>query len=140
MPPTTHGPAASSFPQTISPSALPSLPYARQPARLNLCCSSSQKTKCSHLLRASYVSPRKRAQRTFELLNLGIKDPLPWNYHGACPDKLETNHCNARVQVTEDVREWDCEFVLHLPLQSLKTWYLLLSLDHLLSCSLIQVQ
>ncbi|CRK18311.1 hypothetical protein BN1723_002452, partial [Verticillium longisporum] len=29
-----------------------------------------------------YVSPRKRAQRTFELLNLGLRNPLPWQAHG----------------------------------------------------------
>ncbi|KAI1803702.1 phosphoglycerate mutase-like protein [Daldinia bambusicola] len=53
-----------------------------------------------------YVSPRKRAQRTFELLNLGIADPLPWKIHGAKP--LDASHpCNARVEVTEDIREWD---------------------------------
>ncbi|PNY29525.1 Sedoheptulose 1,7-bisphosphatase [Tolypocladium capitatum] len=52
-----------------------------------------------------YVSPRKRAQRTFELLNLGIAGGLPWTAHGgtAC-DGLE---CAARVEVTEDIREWD---------------------------------
>ncbi|KAI1080492.1 phosphoglycerate mutase family protein [Whalleya microplaca] len=53
-----------------------------------------------------YVSPRKRAQRTFELLNLGIPDPLPWKVHGAAP--LPSGHnCGARVEVTEDIREWD---------------------------------
>ncbi|KAK8102930.1 phosphoglycerate mutase family protein [Apiospora sp. TS-2023a] len=54
-----------------------------------------------------YVSPRTRAQRTFELLNLGIKDPLPWKAHGATPDKIEGNACEARVEVTQDIREWD---------------------------------
>ncbi|RWA14150.1 hypothetical protein EKO27_g951 [Xylaria grammica] len=55
-----------------------------------------------------YVSPRKRAQRTFELLNLGIKDPLPWHEHGQKPtDKPATDDCNARVEVTEAIREWD---------------------------------
>ncbi|KAI0805479.1 phosphoglycerate mutase [Xylaria sp. FL0064] len=55
-----------------------------------------------------YVSPRKRAQRTFELLNLGIKDPLPWHAHGAKPtDKPATDDCGARVEVTEAIREWD---------------------------------
>ncbi|KAK8099411.1 Phosphoglycerate mutase [Apiospora kogelbergensis] len=54
-----------------------------------------------------YVSPRTRAQRTFELLNLGIKDPLPWEAHGAKPDKIEGNACEARVEVTQDIREWD---------------------------------
>lgn len=54
----------------------------------------------------SYVSPRKRAQRTFELLNLGLPDSaLPWKPHGigAC----EGLHCDASIEVTEDVREWD---------------------------------
>lgn len=52
------------------------------------------------------MSPRKRAQRTFELLNFGIDDPLPWKVHG---DKLPDvgPHCSARVEVTEDIREWD---------------------------------
>lgn len=55
--------------------------------------------------RRSYVSPRKRAQRTFELLNLGIAGHLPWTRHGsAAGDGLE---CAARVEVTEDIREWD---------------------------------
>jgi sedoheptulose-bisphosphatase len=51
------------------------------------------------------VSPRKRAQRTFELLNLGFKGLLPWQVHGDKDgDGLESD---ARVQVTEDIREWD---------------------------------
>ncbi|KAI0130592.1 phosphoglycerate mutase [Xylariales sp. AK1849] len=54
-----------------------------------------------------YVSPRKRAQRTFELLNLGIKDPLPWQEHGQRPDEMRPDDCSARVEVTEDIREWD---------------------------------
>lgn len=56
----------------------------------------------------SYVSPRKRAQRTFELLNLGIKDPLPWKAHGVKPEEVGLNDCTARVEVTEDIREWEC--------------------------------
>ncbi|UNI22422.1 Sedoheptulose-bisphosphatase [Purpureocillium takamizusanense] len=52
-----------------------------------------------------YVSPRKRAQRTFELLNLGVQDPYPWAAHGSKdPDALA---CSAHVEVTDDVREWD---------------------------------
>ncbi|KAK5656520.1 hypothetical protein OQA88_4497 [Cercophora sp. LCS_1] len=52
-----------------------------------------------------YVSPRKRAQRTFELLNLGLKQTLPWKAHG----EQEGNGpaCEAAVEVTEDIREWD---------------------------------
>ncbi|KAJ9155662.1 Sedoheptulose 1,7-bisphosphatase [Pleurostoma richardsiae] len=52
-----------------------------------------------------YVSPRKRAQRTFELLNLGIKGPLPWHAHG--DTELPGLACDARIEVTEDIREWD---------------------------------
>ncbi|KAI1434844.1 phosphoglycerate mutase [Xylaria sp. CBS 124048] len=55
-----------------------------------------------------YVSPRKRAQRTFELLNLGIKDPLPWQQHGEQPtDEPPADDCCARIEVTEAIREWD---------------------------------
>ncbi|KAF5531970.1 2,3-bisphosphoglycerate-dependent phosphoglycerate mutase [Fusarium napiforme] len=52
-----------------------------------------------------YVSPRKRAQRTFELLNLGLNRPLPWTPHGA-PDGTGLQ-CEAEVEVTEYIREWD---------------------------------
>lgn len=52
-----------------------------------------------------YVSPRKRAQRTLELLNLGFDEPFPWNAHGE--KEGQGLKCNARVEVTEDVREWD---------------------------------
>jgi broad specificity phosphatase PhoE len=61
----------------------------------------------------SYVSPRKRAQRTFELLNLGIKDPLPWKEHGEKPEDLCPDDCSARVEITEDIREWDCKSCLY---------------------------
>ncbi|KAG9254125.1 histidine phosphatase superfamily [Emericellopsis atlantica] len=56
-----------------------------------------------------YVSPRKRAQRTFELLNLGIPaEQLPWTLHGEQPSKrAELSNCGARVEITEDIREWD---------------------------------
>lgn len=52
-----------------------------------------------------FVSPRKRAQRTFELLNLGFKD-LPWHPHGPVGDSPGLA-CNARIEITEDIREWD---------------------------------
>ncbi|KAK2601178.1 hypothetical protein N8I77_010646 [Diaporthe amygdali] len=52
-----------------------------------------------------FVSPRKRAQRTFELLNLGFKD-LPWHAHGPAGDAPGLA-CNARIEITEDIREWD---------------------------------
>jgi broad specificity phosphatase PhoE len=53
----------------------------------------------------SYVSPRKRAQRTFELLNLGLKQKLPWEAHG--PREEKGLECEAEVEITEDIREWD---------------------------------
>jgi len=51
-----------------------------------------------------YVSPRRRAQRTLELLDLGCHDRLPWQdeLHG----KSDIQH-KAKVQITEDIREWD---------------------------------
>lgn len=52
-----------------------------------------------------FVSPRTRAQRTFELLNLGFSD-LPWKAHGPAAD-CDGEACNARIEVTEDIREWD---------------------------------
>ncbi|OLN86111.1 Sedoheptulose 1,7-bisphosphatase [Colletotrichum chlorophyti] len=52
-----------------------------------------------------YVSPRRRAQRTFELLNLGLSDALPWKNHGDVEGGGPA--CDAHVQVTEDIREWD---------------------------------
>lgn len=52
-----------------------------------------------------YVSPRKRAQRTFELLGLGTTAPLPWSRHGGAD--VGTQECEAVVEVTEDIREWD---------------------------------
>ncbi|KAH0422433.1 phosphoglycerate mutase family protein [Colletotrichum camelliae] len=57
--------------------------------------------KISHI----YVSPRQRAQRTFELLNFGLDDELPWKKHG----QVEGGgpKCDACVEVTEDIREWD---------------------------------
>lgn len=54
----------------------------------------------------SFVSPRKRAQRTFELLNLGLKD-LPWRAHGQVVEGGCGQACNARIEITQDIREWD---------------------------------
>ncbi|KAL1304706.1 hypothetical protein AAFC00_003655 [Neodothiora populina] len=53
-----------------------------------------------------YVSPRKRAQRTLELLDLGCKDAMPW----ADPSSTSgSDNCrtNAKVEVTEAVCEWN---------------------------------
>ncbi|KAL9576800.1 MAG: hypothetical protein Q9212_006806 [Teloschistes hypoglaucus] len=52
-----------------------------------------------------YVSPRKRAQRTLELLNLGCRDKLPWQEQQQTkPLDIRTD---AKVQIDEDIREWD---------------------------------
>ncbi|PGH10802.1 hypothetical protein AJ79_05275 [Helicocarpus griseus UAMH5409] len=50
-----------------------------------------------------YVSPRRRAQRTLELLEIGCKERLPWlQERQATPIRTE-----ADVEVTEAIREWD---------------------------------
>ncbi|KAL5604398.1 hypothetical protein BROUX41_002370 [Berkeleyomyces rouxiae] len=54
-----------------------------------------------------YVSPRRRAQQTFELLNLGTDAPLPWRPHGTQEEARAGAACDAKVEVTPDVREWD---------------------------------
>jgi broad specificity phosphatase PhoE len=53
----------------------------------------------------SYVSPRTRAQRTLELLDLGCKDRFPWSEKNT-PSSLDPR-TNAHIQVTDAVREWD---------------------------------
>jgi len=52
-----------------------------------------------------YVSPRRRAQRTLELLELGCKDKLPWEEQRQHGD--EGIRTSAKVEITEDIREWD---------------------------------
>ncbi|KAI6712777.1 hypothetical protein JHW43_004676 [Diplocarpon mali] len=52
-----------------------------------------------------YVSPRKRAQRTLELLYLGCRVKLPWQERRSHGD--EGIRTEADVQITEDIREWD---------------------------------
>ena len=54
----------------------------------------------------SYVSPRKRAQRTLELLDLGCHERLPWKDEGTTRGEHGLQ-AKAKVQVTEDIREWD---------------------------------
>ncbi|KAI7345316.1 phosphoglycerate mutase-like protein [Hortaea werneckii] len=66
-----------------------------------------------------YVSPRKRAQRTLELLGLGCKEPIPWHQHGdiAAPnaggdtvgvgEEEQQPGTEAKIEITEAVREWD---------------------------------
>jgi broad specificity phosphatase PhoE len=57
----------------------------------------------------SYVSPRRRAQRTLELLNLAFDHGLPWTPHGVITTTGKGNGlpCTAEIEVTEDIREWD---------------------------------
>jgi probable phosphoglycerate mutase len=52
-----------------------------------------------------YVSPRRRAQRTLELLEIGCRDKYPWQDSRRYGD--EGVRTEATVQVTEDIREWD---------------------------------
>ncbi|KAM0724154.1 hypothetical protein Q7P37_000035 [Cladosporium fusiforme] len=57
-----------------------------------------------------YVSPRSRAKRTVELLNLGCRGGLPWDggEGGGGDHRPEAEvKCEAHVEVTENVREWD---------------------------------
>jgi len=57
-----------------------------------------------------YVSPRSRAKRTLELLNLHPPGSYPWQSTSASQSTSQstsTSACAARVEVTDDVREWD---------------------------------
>lgn len=57
-----------------------------------------------------YVSPRKRAQRTLELLGLGAQGPMPWKEHGdvaECVTGEGQGATEAKVEVTDAVREWE---------------------------------
>ncbi|KAK3071624.1 Sedoheptulose 1,7-bisphosphatase [Teratosphaeriaceae sp. CCFEE 6253] len=71
-----------------------------------------------------YVSPRKRAQRTLELLGLGCKPGvIPWQHHGELAERNDGDKPNgtdgegihaghatgtdAMVEVTQSVAEWD---------------------------------
>ncbi|CAG7942074.1 unnamed protein product [Penicillium salamii] len=56
--------------------------------------------KLSHI----FVSPRSRAQRTLELLELGCRERLPWNEQRDATEAIRTE---AEVEVTDAVREWD---------------------------------
>ncbi|KAH8811403.1 histidine phosphatase superfamily [Xylogone sp. PMI_703] len=51
-----------------------------------------------------YVSPRKRAQRTLELLDIGCREKFPWVAQHDPDTSIRTE---AKVQITEDIREWD---------------------------------
>lgn len=54
---------------------------------------------------SSYVSPRTRAQRTLELLDIGCRERLPWAKEEIIRE--ESIRTEARVEITEAVREWD---------------------------------
>ncbi|KAJ9483631.1 hypothetical protein VN97_g9768 [Penicillium thymicola] len=53
-----------------------------------------------------FVSPRARAQRTLELLELGCRGRMPWSEQGK-PENSEAIRTEAEVEVTEAIREWD---------------------------------
>lgn len=52
------------------------------------------------------MSPRKRAQRTLELLEIGCKERLPWKETRKTEEE-EPIRTEAKVEITEQVREWD---------------------------------
>ncbi|EEA22695.1 phosphoglycerate mutase family protein [Talaromyces marneffei ATCC 18224] len=57
-----------------------------------------------------YVSPRKRAQRTFELLHIECKERLPWTQQveSESDSTLEKPiSTEADIEVTDAIREWD---------------------------------
>ncbi|KAJ0424320.1 histidine phosphatase superfamily [Aspergillus carlsbadensis] len=53
-----------------------------------------------------YVSPRTRAQRTLELLEIGCRERLPWTEKRKSENE-EPIRTGAKVEVTEAIREWD---------------------------------
>ncbi|KAL4757981.1 histidine phosphatase family protein [Aspergillus foveolatus] len=53
-----------------------------------------------------YVSPRTRAQRTLELLEIGCRERLPWTEKRKA-EADEPIRTEAKVEVTEAIREWD---------------------------------
>jgi broad specificity phosphatase PhoE len=78
-------------------------PYCPQQPRTHVTTSPST-SKSHHTKLHSYVSPRTRAQKTLELLDLGCRDRYPWSESG--PSSLDPR-TNAHIQVTESIREWD---------------------------------
>ncbi|CAG8971114.1 hypothetical protein HYALB_00008591 [Hymenoscyphus albidus] len=57
-----------------------------------------------------FVSPRHRAQRTLELLDLGCKSKYPWQEYPSLSEEEKKEgdiRTVASVEVTEDIREWD---------------------------------
>lgn len=64
----------------------------------------------THTHHHSYVSPRRRAQHTLELLSLGCAERMPWQEtaDSDAHDPADTDiRTHAHVQVTEGIREWD---------------------------------
>ena len=66
----------------------------------------------------SYVSPRKRAQRTLELLDIGCRDAYPWHQNHPTTSSTtatvsdanverQSVRCEAKVHITPLIREWD---------------------------------
>ncbi|KAA8643423.1 histidine phosphatase family protein [Aspergillus tanneri] len=53
-----------------------------------------------------YVSPRARAQRTLELLEIGCRERLPWAENRKSEDEVPIR-TEAKVEVTGAIREWD---------------------------------
>lgn len=53
-----------------------------------------------------YVSPRHRAQRTLELLDLGCRERYPWKAENEEQTDQEVR-TQAPIQITESIREWD---------------------------------
>ncbi|KEF57431.1 2,3-bisphosphoglycerate-dependent phosphoglycerate mutase [Exophiala aquamarina CBS 119918] len=58
-----------------------------------------------------YVSPRQRAQRTLELLNLGCHEPYPWqtvaDKDKSTAEEPSPYHTSAPVTITPHIAEWD---------------------------------
>jgi broad specificity phosphatase PhoE len=54
-----------------------------------------------------YVSPRKRAQRTLELLNLGCKEPMPWSEKHPEDHDTVGVRTEAKIEIVDSIREWD---------------------------------
>ncbi|KAF2017251.1 phosphoglycerate mutase-like protein [Aaosphaeria arxii CBS 175.79] len=51
-----------------------------------------------------YVSPRKRAQRTLELLDIGCRERYPWNDSTPLTDNIRSD---ASITICPSIREWD---------------------------------
>jgi len=55
-----------------------------------------------------YVSPRHRAQKTLELLNLGCHVPYPWQEQSSTPPSNSSPHTTtAEVTIDPRIAEWD---------------------------------